>query len=188
MRLDQALNRVWQMLITRLKAVGEKWRIWHRINANSGKPSFFPRKFQDRRIIKFNDVAEYTIHPLIFRAYTVTLQAMRGARPVTLAKNKRSTKPKPRTAGAKRGPHGPDPTHDAQNGQAPPSQNTDDTPQGTTCTWYICKVGTKRCRPPRTDDGPRQRKLGPSQHQSTPFSGIGPATQSSMTDFFSADT
>ena len=185
MRLDQALNRVWQMLITRLRAEGEKWRIWHRINANSGKQSFFPHKFQDRRIIIFNDVAEYTIHPLIFRAYNVSLQAMRGARPVTLAK-KRPSKPKPRTAGAKRGPQGPDPAPDAKNGRTHPPQATDDTPQGSTCQWYICKVGTKR--PLQTNDEPRRRGLGPTQHQPTPFSGIGPATQSSMRDFFTADT
>ena len=185
MRLDRALNRVWQMLITRLRAEGETWRLWHRINVNSGRQSFFPQKFQDRKVIKFNDIAEYTIHPIIFRAYNVSFKAMRGAQPVTLARD-RPNKPQTRTTGTKHPLQDSGPAPDTKHHRTEPPQATGDTAQGTTCTWYICKVGTKR--PSQTNDETQRKRLRPTQHQPTPFPGIGPATQTSMHAFFTADT
>ena len=79
MRIDRAYNRVWQMTITRLRAEGEKWRLWHKINVGSGKRSYFPEKFQNRRVIVFTETAEYTINSSIFEAYDVSLKDMRGS-------------------------------------------------------------------------------------------------------------
>ena len=78
MNIGRALNRVWQMTITRLRAEGEKWRKWHKINSGSGKKSYFPEKYQDRRVIRFNEDAEYTINSNIFRAYDISLRIIRG--------------------------------------------------------------------------------------------------------------
>ena len=76
----QAMNRVWQMTITRLRAEGEKWRKWHKVNVGSGKRSYFPKKYQDRKVIRFNDQAEYTIASDILLAYEESLRKIRGDR------------------------------------------------------------------------------------------------------------
>ena len=39
MTLKRAYNRVWQMTISRLKAEGERWRHWHKVNVSSGNNS-----------------------------------------------------------------------------------------------------------------------------------------------------
>ena len=41
-RMTRAHNRVWQMTITRLRAEGERWKKWHRINVGSGCKSYYP--------------------------------------------------------------------------------------------------------------------------------------------------
>ena len=80
MNIGRALNRVWQMTITRLRAEGEKWRKWHKVNVGSGKRSYFPKKYQDRKVIRFNDQAEYTIASDILLAYEESLRKIRGDR------------------------------------------------------------------------------------------------------------
>ena len=72
MRVERAYNRMWQMVITRLKAEGEKWNLWHRRNRHSGKKSWFPKKYQQKIVMKFTDTAEYTINPRILREYEST--------------------------------------------------------------------------------------------------------------------
>ena len=69
MRLAHAYNRVWQMTITRLRAEGEKWNLWHRKNRWSGKKSYFPKKYRNRVVIKFDETADYTINQVIMREY-----------------------------------------------------------------------------------------------------------------------
>ena len=74
MRLGSAYNRVWQMTITRLRAEGERWKLWHRINEGSGKKSYYPEKFWERQVMRFLDhTADYEIHPHIMQAYKTSL-------------------------------------------------------------------------------------------------------------------
>jgi hypothetical protein len=72
MDVGRALHRVWQMTITRLRAEGEKWRRWHVINVGSGRKSYFPKKYQDRKVITFDEYANYKINSLILGAYEIT--------------------------------------------------------------------------------------------------------------------
>jgi hypothetical protein len=103
MRVDRAHNRVWQMLITRLRAEGERWRLWHKINEGSGKKSYFPKKYQDRKVIAFTETAEYTINPRILRAYEISLGIMRGNQKETPVHTAANTTQSPyRPVGTKR--------------------------------------------------------------------------------------
>ena len=74
---ERALNRVWQMTITRLKAEGHRWRSWHLLNINTGNKSHIPRKYQDRIVIRCDHDAEYEINAHIWNAYHDTFKQMR---------------------------------------------------------------------------------------------------------------
>ena len=70
--LPRAYNRVWQMTITRLRAEGEKWNLWHRMNENTGNKSFFPLEYRERGVIRFDEAANYIINPEILAEYENT--------------------------------------------------------------------------------------------------------------------
>ena len=75
-RMTRAHNRVWQMTITRLRAEGERWKRWHRINVGSGCKSYYPEQLREKKVMTFlNHKAEYKIHPRIMQAYHTTLRA-----------------------------------------------------------------------------------------------------------------
>ena len=52
LRLTSAYNRTLQMTITRLRAYGEFWRRWTKINHFTGKKSVFPENKRKRVVIK----------------------------------------------------------------------------------------------------------------------------------------
>ena len=42
------------------------------INVGSGRKSYFPKKYQDRKVITFDEYANYKINSLILGAYEIT--------------------------------------------------------------------------------------------------------------------
>ena len=73
-RMTRAHNRVWQMTITRLRAEGERWKKWHRINVGSGCKSYYPEQLREKKVMTFlNHKAEYKLHPRIMQAYYASL-------------------------------------------------------------------------------------------------------------------
>ena len=79
--LEHAYNRIWQMTITRLRAEGEKWNLWHRLNHHSGKKSYFPKKFQQRTVMSLDEKANYWINPEILAEYDKTKPSQRRVPP-----------------------------------------------------------------------------------------------------------
>ena len=73
--LKAAVLRVWQMVITRLKAEGFKWRQWNLINENTGNKSRIPEEHQNKIVINCDRFGEYHINPLIFKAHAEALEA-----------------------------------------------------------------------------------------------------------------
>ena len=70
--LPRAHNRTMQMTITRLRAYGEKWSLWTRINTHTGNKSVFPEKHRLRTVIKMEEDSSYHIAPRILNEYTRT--------------------------------------------------------------------------------------------------------------------
>ena len=124
LRLTSAYNRTLQMTITRLRAYGEFWRRWTKINHFTGKKSVFPENKRKRVVIKMAADSTYTIHYLILQEYHATVSLARQAF-IGPLENPPPPKPKP----PKR-PSQPTPTPQTQLCQAcepgPPDQaNTD---------------------------------------------------------------
>ena len=61
-----------RMTITRLRAYGERWNLWSRINRNTGNKSVFPKDKRDRKVVVLTANAEYTAAGPIIREYTRT--------------------------------------------------------------------------------------------------------------------
>ena len=50
--MQRALNNTMRMTITRLRAYGERWNLWSRINRNTENKSVFPKDKRDRKVVK----------------------------------------------------------------------------------------------------------------------------------------
>ena len=79
LRLTSAYNRTLQMTITRLRAYGEFWRRWTRINHFTGNKSVFPENKRKRVVIKMAADSTYTIHYLLLQEYHATVSVARQA-------------------------------------------------------------------------------------------------------------
>ena len=79
LRLTSAYNRTLQMTITRLRAYGEFWRRWTKINHFTGKKSVFPENKRKRVVIKMAADSTYTIHYLLLQEYHTTVSVARQA-------------------------------------------------------------------------------------------------------------
>ena len=72
--LHKAVKRVVAMLISRVTAYGEKWRRWYLSIQHTSKHKKVAEKFRKFRLITCNEVAEYTINPVLNKIYEELVQ------------------------------------------------------------------------------------------------------------------
>ena len=61
--LKKVYSRGLDMVITRLKAYGSKWRTWCHRNNHTPNKSVIPMRHQDKEILTQQPTGEYSIHP-----------------------------------------------------------------------------------------------------------------------------
>ena len=61
--LTAAYKRTMQVTITRLKAYGEKWKMWSQKNRHTSLKSAIPLDKQERKVITQDILGDYTINP-----------------------------------------------------------------------------------------------------------------------------
>ena len=61
--LRAAAKRALAMLISRVKAYGEKWLLWYRRTCYTSKHKHVPQKHRNYKLVKCNAQAEYSINP-----------------------------------------------------------------------------------------------------------------------------
>ena len=63
----KAYARTLQLLISRLKANGTFWYKWYSRTKGTTHPKQFPKKYQNRKLLKTNNTAQFRINPIILK-------------------------------------------------------------------------------------------------------------------------
>ena len=63
----KAYARTLQLLISRLKANGTYWYKWYSRTKGTTHPKQFPKKYQNRKLLKTNNTAQFKINPIILK-------------------------------------------------------------------------------------------------------------------------
>ena len=71
LNLKHAYARVVQMIISRLKAEGQKWFRWRTkiTNIRENKAKTFPKRYQKRKLLTTDKEAQYTLNPVLYREF-----------------------------------------------------------------------------------------------------------------------
>ena len=67
LNLHKALARTLQLTISRLKANGTYWQKWYNKTKGTTHPKKFPKKYQNRKLLKTNDIAQFKINPILIQ-------------------------------------------------------------------------------------------------------------------------
>ena len=65
LRLDQAVKRAVAMVISRVRAYGERWSLWYRRIRHTSNHKFVPEKHQKYKLTECTPMAEHTIAPAL---------------------------------------------------------------------------------------------------------------------------
>ena len=68
--LQRAYKRTLQLTISRLRAYGEKWKLWCNKNKHTGLKSIIPVDKRDRTVIEQDMEGDYQLHPILTQEFT----------------------------------------------------------------------------------------------------------------------
>ena len=68
--LQRAYKRTLQLTISRLRAYGEKWKLWCNKNRHTGLKSIIPVDKRDRTVIEQDMEGDYQLHPILIQEFT----------------------------------------------------------------------------------------------------------------------
>ena len=68
--LQRAYKRTLQLTISRLRAYGEKWKLWCDKNRHTGLKSIIPVDKRDRTVIEQDMEGDYQLHPILIQEFT----------------------------------------------------------------------------------------------------------------------
>ena len=72
LNLERALLRTFQMIISRLRAYGLRWKRWSIKNSNTSQKWIVPESYRDRGLIKQTFDGEFSLNKTLFRiAYSL---------------------------------------------------------------------------------------------------------------------
>ena len=70
--LNKALRRTLAMVISRVKAYGEKWNLWYRKTRLTSRHRKVAVRYQNYKLIKLTDEADYEVSQELTRAFDQT--------------------------------------------------------------------------------------------------------------------
>ena len=70
LRLDHAVKRAVAMIISRVRAYGERWSLWYRRTRHTKNHKFVPLKHRKYKLTQCNPMAEHTISPVLLRLHS----------------------------------------------------------------------------------------------------------------------
>ena len=92
LNLEYAHYRTLQMTITRVKAYGEKWRMWCIKNKNTGLKCIIPLDKRDRVVIDQDMLGEYTVSGMLIKEFERLCTAREQAPPAPRPPAQRGTR------------------------------------------------------------------------------------------------
>ena len=69
-RSERTNVRCMQLTISRLRAYGEKWKLWCNKNRHTGLKSIIPVDKRDRTVIEQDMEGDYQLHPILIQEFT----------------------------------------------------------------------------------------------------------------------